>query len=538
MTIMNTTHIVDYNSLQLLETLPAALYTCDLKGKITFFNQAAADLWGRRPELGKDMWCGSWKIYNIDGTVLDLDKCPMAITLKEGRAVKGAEIIIEKPNGIRVHVLPHPKPILNSDGEMVGAMNMLVDISEKYERDQHLIHTQKSYKNLSEQLEEKVTERTLNLQKSEDRYHKMVEEVEDYAILLLDPDGNVQNWNLGAQKIKGYTEKEIIGKSFSLFYLPEDREKKLPQTLINRAAREGKAMHEGWRLKKNGEKFWGFVVLTALHDDDGSIIGFSKVTRDLTERKLFEDQLKENAINIGFRNKQLEEYAHIASHDLQEPLRKIRIFAEMLSHKIKDEDALRDIRKIESSASRMTRLIKDVLAYSEIAQGEQMFAPTDLNEVLNNIKEDCELWIREKNITIENTSFPVINAIPIQMHQLFSNLITNALKYSNSGGTISILGSIVNSSDIEELQPLKENKKYLELIFRDNGVGFDAKYSDQIFKLFQRLNTSQQGTGIGLALCKKIIENHGGTITVKSELGTGTEFLIYLPLAYQGQLST
>lgn len=531
---MNTTHIVDYNSLQLLETLPAALYTCDLKGKITFFNQAAADLWGRRPELGKDMWCGSWKIYNIDGTVLDLDKCPMAITLKEGRAVKGAEIIIEKPNGIRVYILPHPKPILNSDGEMVGAMNMLVDISEKYERDQHLIHTQKSYKNLSEQLEEKVTERTLNLQKSEDRYHKMVEEVEDYAILLLDPDGNVQNWNLGAQKIKGYTEKEIIGKSFSLFYLPEDREKKLPQTLINRAAREGKAMHEGWRLKKNGEKFWGFVVLTALHDDDGSIIGFSKVTRDLTERKLFEDQLKENAINIGFRNKQLEEYAHIASHDLQEPLRKIRIFAEMLSHKIKDEDALRDIRKIESSASRMTRLIKDVLAYSEIAQGEQMFAPTDLNEVLNNIKEDCELWIREKNITIENTSFPVINAIPIQMHQLFSNLITNALKYSNSGGTISILGSIVNSSDIEELQPLKENKKYLELIFRDNGVGFDAKYSDQIFKLFQRLNTSQQGTGIGLALCKKIIENHGGTITVKSELGTGTEFLIYLPLEYQG----
>lgn len=534
MAIMNTTNTVDYNSLQLLEALPAAVYTCDLQGKITFFNQAAADLWGRRPEIGKDMLCGSWKIYNPDGTTLDLDKCPMAVTLKEGRIVKSAEIIIEKPDGIRVHVLPYPRPILDTEGKMVGALNMLVDLSEKHQRDQHLIHSQNSYKNLSERLEEKVTERTLNLQKSEDRYHKMVEEVEDYAILLLDPDGNVQNWNLGAQKIKGYTEKEIIGKNFSLFYLIEDREKKLPQTLINRAAREGKAMHEGWRLKKNGEKFWGFVVLTALHDDDGTIIGFSKVTRDLTERKLFEDQLKENALNIEFRNKQLEEYAHIASHDLQEPLRKIRIFAEMLSHKIKDEDALRDIRKIESSASRMTILIKDVLAYSEIAQGEQMFAPTDLNEVLSNVIEDCELWILEKNITIEQTSLPVINAIPIQMHQLFSNLITNALKYSNSGGTISILGDIIYAADASELK-LKENTNYLQLIFRDNGVGFDAKYSDQVFKLFQRLNTSQHGTGIGLALCKKIIENHSGTITVKSEVGIGTEFLICLPLDYEGQ---
>ena len=276
------------------------------------------------------------------------------------------------------------------------------------------------------------------------------------------------------------------------------------------------------------------MVLTALHDDEGTIIGFSKVTRDLTERKLFEDQLKENALNIEFRNKQLEEYAHIASHDLQEPLRKIRIFAEMLSHKIKDEDALRDIRKIESSASRMTTLIKDVLAYSEIAQGEQMFAPTDLNEVLSNVIEDCELWILEKNITIELTSLPVINAIPIQMHQLFSNLITNALKYSNSGGTISILGDIIYAADASELK-LKENTNYLQLIFRDNGVGFDAKYSDQVFKLFQRLNTSQHGTGIGLALCKKIIENHSGTITVKSEVGIGTEFIICLPLDHEGQ---
>ena len=258
MAIMNTTNTVDYNSLQLLEALPAAVYTCDLQGKITFFNQAAADLWGRRPEIGKDMWCGSWKIYNPDGTTLDLDKCPMAVTLKEGRIVKSAEIIIEKPDGIRVHVLPYPRPILNTEGKMVGAINMLVDISEKYQHDQHLIHSQNSYKNLSERLEEKVTERTLNLQKSEDRYHKMVEEVEDYAILLLDPDGNVQNWNLGAQKIKGYTEKEIIGKNFSLFYLMEDREKKLPQTLIKSGCTRRKGNARRLEAQEKRRKILGF----------------------------------------------------------------------------------------------------------------------------------------------------------------------------------------------------------------------------------------------------------------------------------------
>lgn len=528
MNTLNSSETQNYNHYQLLESLPAAVYACDSKGMITFFNQAATILWGQQPERGIAMWCGSWKVYHRNGTLFTTEEYPMTLALKEGRAVKGEEIVIEKPNGDRAYVLPHSNPIFNSAGEITGAITMLVDISDKSKHEQQLTDTKEIYKDL---LEEKVIERTLTLQKSEDRYHKMVEEVEDYAILLLDPDGNVQNWNLGAQKIKGYTEEEIIGKNFSLFYLIEDRERQLPQTLIQRAASEGKAMHEGWRLKKNGEKFWGFVVLTALHDDDNNIIGFSKVTRDLTERKQLEDQLRENAINIEFRNKQLEEYAHIASHDLQEPLRKIRIFAEMLSHKITDETALRDIKKIESSATRMTMLIKDVLAYSEIAQGHQMFVPTDLNEILKNVQEDCELWILEKNISIVHDELPVINAVSIQMHQLFSNFLTNALKYSNPGGTISILSSTHYTEEEKKQVNLKEDINYLKLIFRDNGVGFDAKYSDQVFKLFQRLNSTQSGTGIGLALCKKIIENHSGSITVHSEVGVGTEFTVYLPFS-------
>lgn len=519
---MTDTEMIQIDVAELLETLPEAVYTCDCNGKITFFNQLAIHLWGRLPEIDKDIWCGSWKMYNVDGTVLDKQNCQMATALAKGKAVAAEEIIIEKPNGVRINVLAHAKPIFNTAGVVVGGINTLIKKTQIEE-----IEINKE--NFSKRKDQDI-DRTLKLRESENRYHKMIEEVEDYAILLLDPNGNVQNWNLGAQKIKGYTEREIVGKNFSLFYLTEDRERKLPQRLIEIAAREGKATHEGWRLKKNGEKFWGFVVLTALHDDQNNIIGFSKVTRDLTERKLFEDQLEENAKSIEFRNKQLEEYAHIASHDLQEPLRKIRIFAEMLSHKIHDESALRDIAKIESAAERMTILIKDVLAYSEIAQGQQIFAATDLNEILSNVQEDCELWIQEKNITIEHNNLPVIHAIPIQMHQLFSNLITNALKYSYLGGTISVFGKVKTIPNLDQFSDQKISLEYVELVFKDDGKGFDSKYSNHIFKLFQRLNNSEKGMGIGLALCKKIIENHKGNIAVKSEIGMGTEFIIHLPI--------
>jgi len=519
---MTNTEIIQIDLAELLETLPEAVYTCDSNGKITFFNQLAVNLWGRSPEIDKDLWCGSWKMYNVDGTVLDKQKCPMATTLAKGKALAVEEIIIEKTNGARINVLANAKPIFDTAGNVIGGINTLIKKPETQENQ----HNKEKLSNTKDH----DNKRNLKLQESENRYHKMIEEVEDYAILLLDPNGNVQNWNLGAQKIKGYTEKEIVGKNFSLFYLTEDRERKLPQRLIEIAAHEGKATHEGWRLKKNGEKFWGFVVLTALHDDQNNIIGFSKVTRDLTERKLFEDQLEENAKSIEFRNKQLEEYAHIASHDLQEPLRKIRIFAEMLSHKIDDVSALKDIAKIESAAERMTILIKDVLAYSEIAQGQQMFAPTNLNEILSNVQEDCELWIQEKNITIQHNNLPVIHAIPIQMHQLFSNLFTNALKYSYLGGTISIFGNVKTIPNLDQFSDQKISLEYVELLFKDNGKGFDSKYSNHIFKLFQRLNDSEKGMGIGLALCKKIIENHKGNIAVKSEIGMGTEFIVHLPI--------
>src|SRR6478735_6209891 len=176
------------------------------------------------------------------------------------------------------------------------------------------------------------------------RYQRMISEVEDYAILLMNEDGIIQNWNKGAEKIKGYKASEIIGKNFRLFYRKEDQDKKLPETLIQRATEKGKASHEGWRLRKDGTMFWGSIVITALHDENNKLIGFTKVTRDLTEKKIADDTLKEYASRIEKHNeelirinKDLDAFTYMASHDLQEPLRKIKTFCNFIIDKSKDD---------------------------------------------------------------------------------------------------------------------------------------------------------------------------------------------------------
>jgi PAS domain S-box-containing protein len=363
---------------------------------------------------------------------------------------------------------------------------------------------------------------------SDYRYHKMIEEVEDYAILLLDKNGSIQNWNKGAEKIKGYSEKEVLGKNFSIFYLPEDKEKNLPQSLITQARQEGKTSHEGWRVRKDGSTFWGNVVITALHDDENNVIGFTKVTRDLTERKMAEDQQLRDAKSIEAQNRQLEEFAYVTSHDLQEPIRKIQTFAQLLKANIDNkEEVLKYLDKINTSAGKMVLLIKDVLNFSRLSQSREQFLQLDFNAVLKEVLLDFELLISEKNVTVEVSELPVLNAIPIQINQLFTNIISNAIKFNMGVPVIKITSEVVYN-DSKEFFP-EQSPKFYKIAFEDNGIGFDQKYAEQAFQPFKRLTAEYNGTGIGLALCKRIIENHGGKIEVYSKPGRGTTFVLYFP---------
>ncbi|TDQ28940.1 PAS domain-containing sensor histidine kinase [Zeaxanthinibacter enoshimensis] len=520
----------------ILDNVPAAIYTCDTQGRVTYFNKAAAELWGREPELHKDLWCGSWKIFTTEGENLPLDDCPMAIVLKNEATIPPQEIVVERPDGKRRNVMVHPKMLYDANGTAIGAINMLQDITEKKKQEVALKLSESNYRKLAEYLEKKVEERTTNLKQSEQRYHRMVEEVQDYAIILLDPEGNILNWNKGAEQIKGYKESEIIGKNYRLFYREEDRKALLPEKLVSTAILDGRSTHEGWRVKKDGSQFWGSVVITALHDDEGQILGFSKVTRDLTERKLAEDQKEKYARDIEVRNTQLEEYAHIASHDLQEPLRKVQVFSDLVKSNLDNkEKAILYLDRMRNSAQRMATLIKDVLKYSKVSDFDEFFDSVDLNEVLTNVKEDFNLLLEEKQVKLTASNLPTIEGIPVQIHQLLSNLLGNAIKFSIDCPEINISSTEASKAELEEFPELDPTKSHIKLRVSDNGVGFEPQYSEAIFTMFKRLRSDAQGNGIGLTLCKKIVENHKGKILVESSPGAGTTFTIYLPKKYAGK---
>jgi len=411
----------------------------------------------------------------------------------------------------------------NAENQVEEVLNISMDITEEVQT--------------AAELENK----NLQLAKNEERFHKMTEMVEDYAILLLNKDGFIENWNKGAEKIKGYRAEEIIGKSFRIFYTKDDQKNGLPEKLIEVASREGKASHEGWRVRKNGETFWGNIVITALKDNSGEIVGFSKVTRDLTSRKLAEqmmerytESLQEKNRELEQINKELESFTYVASHDLQEPLRKIKTFTNFILSKEKDHfaDTTKDyFERILSATNRMTNLIDALLQFSKIGATPAMFEPTDLNIIFEEVQKDLSETIEEQKAVIESKGLPVLSVIPLQFHQLFSNILSNSLKYSNKDIPlrISVSASLEPAKGILQAHPHEYCHK---ISFSDNGIGFEQQYADKIFELFQRLHGKAEysGTGIGLAICKKIVQHHGGVIKGSGMPGIGARFDIYLPM--------
>ncbi|HEY1504122.1 MAG TPA: PAS domain S-box protein [Stellaceae bacterium] len=240
----------DHYFRELLDALPVAVYVTDASGRIIFFNEACIEFSGRTPILGSDYWCITWRLLDRDGTPLPHDRCPMAIALREDRAVRGAEAIAERPDGTRVPFIPYPTPLHDVGGRLVGAVNMLVDITERKKAEESLRQLNEMLEQRIEARTEQMTEAYERLRQSERRFRLLVNSVVDYAIFMLDENGFVANWNAGAERIKGYAGDEIIGQHFSIFYTPEDRATGVPERVLKSARRDGRYEAESWRVRK------------------------------------------------------------------------------------------------------------------------------------------------------------------------------------------------------------------------------------------------------------------------------------------------
>lgn len=307
------------------------------------------------------------------------------------------------------------------------------------------------------------------------------------------------------------------------------------------------------RTKNGPEPLWHLISLLPILNEDGQLVEWNGFFADIHAQKLVEETLKnnvelkqaqkqllnyqarlENNVNeLNKSNHDLEQFAYIASHDLQEPLRKIRNYTELLEKNIQDrEKTNRFLEKIDSASARMSSLIKGVLDYSRLTKAKIAYEQVELQKVLYNVKMDVELVIEEKKAKLSSDKLPAIIGIPQQLHQLFYNIINNALKFTESQPHIQVLCRELGHDEIKAFEGLHTSVKYIELKFKDNGIGFDQKHAEQIFTIFQRLNPKEkfEGTGIGLALCKKIVDNHHGLISAESEPGKGTTFKVILPL--------
>ncbi|MCY7349114.1 MAG: PAS domain-containing protein [Cytophagaceae bacterium] len=290
-------------------------------------------------------------------------------------------------------------------------------------------------------------------------------------------------------------------------------------------------------LTMGGEERWLHQRGLTTFDETGQLVRMMGSTADVTPLKKFQAQLEQRIADLDRSNQDLEQFAYVASHDLQEPLRKITAFGGRLTARFATTlgpDGILFLDRMMDATARMKVLIDNLLSFSRVTRKADKYEPTDLNEVMNTVLGDLELKIQEKTALITVDTLPEVQAAPGQMQQLFQNLLANALKFSRPDvpPVVSIRAEHVSTADKSQYH-LEMGKKYVRIIVQDNGIGFDPEYAGKIFVLFQRLHgrAEYEGTGIGLTICKKITENHQGQIFAESTPGKGARFTLLMPLA-------
>jgi PAS domain S-box-containing protein len=477
---------------ELIENLPVATYSCDADGRIMIYNKAAAELWGLETEIDKDLWYGSWNIYSLDNNPIPIELCPMAVALKEGKAVIGEEIIIKRPNGEKRYVIPHPVPFIDNEGRITGAVNVLADITENKQTQQTLKENEKKYRYLFDNnpmpmwIIDEITSKFLD--------------VNEMAILQY-----------------GYSRKEFLSMS-AIDIRPEEDKERFRQ-LDNSTEINGTKFNRGiWNhIKKDGTVIPVEIIAQKIIYE--GIMAQFILSNDITDRRKAELNLEQQNKELIKTNAELDRFVYSVSHDLRSPLTSILGLLSFIEEESQEADTLEHADMIHKSINRLDEFIKNILSYSRNNRTGLEIEKISIQETALAIVDSLQSMKEAKEIHYE---------IDIQEHEPFfsdalrfntimENLISNAIKHHRKrkfGRYIKITGQ----SDHEKL----------EFSVTDNGIGIAPENHQKIFDMFFRLSGETDGSGIGLYIVRDAVEKMQGTLEIRSEKEIGTTFIIKL----------
>lgn len=483
---------------RLANVVPQIIWTNNVEGKADYFNQRWYEYTGLSFEQSEGP--GWQAVVHPDDAPASVEKWRKALAAGE---IFDTEYRLRRSDGIYRWFIGRNVPLRN-DGKVSGWFGTATDID-----------------NL------KKTEEALR--QSEEKLRITLETATDYAIIAMDSERKVERWSQGATQLFGYTEAEMLGRTADIIFTEEDREAGAQQKEMEIARDNGRAPDERWHQAKDGKRFYVNGVLRPIKNS--VVTGYVKVMRDVTSQQLFTEELhrqvQEQTRDLQRSNEDLLQFAHVTSHDLQEPVRKIKTFNNLVIKQYASEmpeKAKFYLEKTSQSVNRLGNMIQSILNYSRIGRSESIHGTVDLNKILEEIILDLELYIAEKKATISRPTFPAFKGNGTLLHQLFYNLLANSLKFSKENIPLQIV--------IDYRYITLRDNRFIEITLQDNGIGFENEYNASIFEIFSRLHPKDkyEGTGLGLALCKKIVDRHHGHIYASGRPGEGAVFTIQLPV--------